>query len=272
MKILIAGRAATGKTALAEALKRTYGWTFARPKAVVPDGTDEVRLPRHAEAVTQEQADAMLPEDKIPFAPPSGPELFFDRTELAAADAAIVPPSAIAPVLAAMPKDWFRLVQVVPEDDAVRRQMAIGEAADGELAAAEFDARCERESAMFDAFESDLEAGRFDYANCDTCQQFANPYGQQALEDFALDLELARRFDRNVVPVIRRLMDTDVMRHDKDMTPVVSFKDGAEVHVPVGQLVEYLEKDDAMLGDMIRKWMLLDGVDLSAGRRGRNRP
>ena len=75
---------------------------------------------------------------------------------------------------------------------------------------------------------------------------------------------MSRRFDRNIRPIIEALMEADVMNHTENNEPIFITQDGHQVVLSIDLMVEYLEQNDDMLGDLVHRWLQLRDVDIQS--------
>ena len=127
-----------------------------------------------------------------------------------------------------------------------------------------FNKRVQAEDDQFSEFEEHLANQDFNYPNCNMYIEFSNTYKKKDLEEFAIELEMSRRFDRNIRPIIEALMEADVMNHTENNEPIFITQDGHQVVLSIDLMVEYLEQNDDMLGDLVHRWLQLRDVDIQS--------
>ena len=264
MKILIVGRTGTGKDTLKEILEKNFNWKFVKSMTTRPR--------RHPDEdthifLTKEAAAAYRQEDKAAWTEINGYEYFTTKQQVEECDAYIIDPKGIETLSATMPDEQFRIVYLVAIDEATRQTMALKRAANPETEINIYKARNASEDDQFTAFEEMLHNKNLNYPNCQTFTQFKNTFVKSDMEQLAVQLELSRRFLRNVEYIITDLITANIMRHDDAGNPVMltDSKDAenSEFVMPIGQLADCLEQSPTLLGDMTIKWLSMCDIDLS---------
>lgn len=258
MKFLIMGRSATGKDTLQALLEKNYGWTFVksmttRPKRS-PDEDTHVFL-------SEEEADAIPMSEHVAWTKINGYRYFATRQQVYEADAYIIDPEGAYMLLKNMPEEWFRIIYLTAADEAIREEMAIRRSNDPEKELKTFRARAASEDAQFTLFEQKMKDGSLGFPNCDHIEQFSNTYKENDLTDMAIKMEFERRFDRNLRPVIRDLINSHLINADEDGNPIVLVGEKAQ-SIGVDVLIEYLENNDAMLGQMMHLWLQVSTTNI----------
>lgn len=261
MKILIIGRTSTGKDSLKDILIENYGWNFVKSMATRPPRTPDEDT--HI-FLTPEEAKEIPWEDKAAWTQIGDYEYFATKKQIYEADAYIIDPLGAEMLLRNMPNEWFRIVYMKPADPETQMEMAIKRSEKPEKEIEVFKKRVAAEDEQFSDFEAHLEHNDFNYPNCNMFIQFSNTYNKKDLEEFAIELEMSRRFDHNIRPIIEALMEADVMNHTDNMEPIFIGQDGHQMILRTDLMVEYLEQNDDMLGDLVRRWLQLRDTDVQA--------
>ena len=254
MKTLIVGRTSTGKDSLKDILINTYGWNFVKSTTNRPKRTEDEDT--HV-FLSDEEAKAVPNEDKVAKTVINGYEYFASRQQVNDADAYIIDPEGVYMLLRNMPEEWFIIVYMQPASADVQEEMALRRSDDPEKEIKVFHSRKESEDAQFTLFEEKMNNGTKLADNCDTILSFTNTYKYKDLEDLAISLELRRRFHKNIRPMIQDLIDTNIMNHDENGNPILTFSDNTPLAIPIDGLAEYLYENEAMLGNMTKHWLQL---------------
>lgn len=258
MKVLIVGRTATGKDALRSILEQQFNWKFVNSHTTRPQRTENENT--HV-FVTKEYADAVPPADKVAKTVIGEYEYFTTRKQVEECDAYIIDPIGLYMLLKNMPEEEFQIVYMQPADTVTQKEMALKRSDDPEKELQIFKARTDAENAQFSEFEEHLEKQDFTLPNCHSYRTFTNTYSMKDIEDLAVQLEQTRRVYYHLRPIIRELMDADIMNHDENMNPVLQTTDGEKFSEKTDSLITYLQQNKEMLGDMILHWMHLHPVD-----------
>ena len=208
MKILIIGRTSTGKDSLKDILTENYGWNFVKSMATRPPRTPDEDT--HI-FLTPEEAEKIPWENKAAWTQIGEYQYFATKQQIYDADAYIIDPKGAEMLLRNMPNEWFRIVYMKPADPETQMEMAIKRSDTPEKEIEVFNKRVQAEDDQFSEFEEHLANQDFNYPNCNMYIEFSNTYKKKDLEEFAIELEMSRRFDRNIRPIIEALMEADVM-------------------------------------------------------------
>jgi guanylate kinase len=261
MKILIIGRTSTGKDSLKDILTENYGWNFVKSMATRPPRTPDEDT--HI-FLTPEEAEKIPWENKAAWTQIGEYQYFATKQQIYDADAYIIDPKGAEMLLRNMPNEWFRIVYMKPADPETQMEMAIKRSDTPEKEIEVFNKRVQAEDDQFSEFEEHLANQDFNYPNCNMYIEFSNTYKKKDLEEFAIELEMSRRFDRNIRPIIEALMEADVMNHTENNEPIFITQDGHQVVLSIDLMVEYLEQNDDMLGDLVHRWLQLRDVDIQS--------
>ena len=261
MKVLIIGRTSTGKDSLKDLLIKNYGWTFVKSMATRPPRTpnEDTHI-----FLTPEEATNIPWEDKAAWTQIGEYEYFATKQQIYEADAYIIDPKGAEMLLRNMPNEWFRIVYMKPADTDTQMEMAIKRADKPEKEIEVFKKRVEAENEQFNDFEAKLQNQNFQYPNCNTFIQFSNTYKEKDLEDFAIELEMSRRFDRNIRPIIDIMMEENILNHTDNNEPIFTDKDGQPIILRKDMMIEFLEQNSAMLGDFLHRWLQLSNIDIQS--------
>ena len=254
MKTLIVGRTSTGKDSLKDILIKTYGWKFVisttnRPKRSETEDTHVF--------LTTEEVNNIPIEDKVAITNINGYEYFATRQQVEEADGYIIDPNGVYMLLRNMPEEWFLIVYMRPSDAAVQEEMAMHRSDKPEEEIKVFHARQADEDEQFTLFEQKIANGEKLADNCDTILSFTNNYEMKSLENLAIELEFKRRFHANVKPIIKDLLEFNIMNHDENGNPILTMSNGVPFVISIDSLAEYLHENEEMLGNMTKHWLQL---------------
>ena len=259
MTTLIVGRTGTGKDALRTILEKKFGWKFVQSYTTRPCRSEEDKQ-SHV-FITKEQADGF--KDRVAWTEINGYEYFSTREQLDEADGYIIDPSGAEELLRNAPDIYFQIVYLTPKSKERQRELSIGRADDPENEARVFESRVASEDAQFSAFEAALANNEpaFPDASNYEIMPFVNTYEEKDIVRLAEDMEAHRKFRENAGAVIRHLMAAGDMRHTEGMVPLMALGDGTDKPVPIDVLCSYFREDQAMLGQMMYRWMARPDVD-----------
>lgn len=259
MKLLIVGRTASGKDALQDMLVKNYGWQFVKSMTTRPK--------RHPDEnshtfLTEEEAAQIPQQDKTAWTVVNGYQYFSTKQQIYESDAYIVDPEGVRVLLTNMPEEWFRIIYMRPGDKELQAELAVKRSENPEKELLVFQARAKAEDEQFSAFEQQIKDNSFCYPNCNTIIEFINTYKETDLESLAIQLELDRRFDRNIQAVISDLMTDGLIRSDDKGQPLVFDKDNHEVPIRIELMAEQLANNPTLLAEIMTHWMHLSTTDI----------
>ena len=219
MKIIIAGRTASGKTHLANLLEQN-GLPRLRTRTTRPMRPGEEGAYHF---MTTEEAAAV--DDKFLKTGIGEFEYFTTKAAIAANSVMILDPSGVHEVLATFPDELFILVYVVATDETLRRNNAVARGDDEKEEAARFWRRCETEDEAFTAFEAwlhgavsqDVDGSSGDMPeNLHAVVEIYNDYNADTLQHQAARLVSELRALRNLIEITSQCKDLDILDCDAE--------------------------------------------------------
>ena len=260
MKVLIIGRTATGKDTLRELLMQKYGWTFVKSMATRPQRTPDENT--HI-FISQEESNNIPMSEKAAWTKIGDYEYFATRQQIHEADAYIIDPLGARMLLKNMPEEWFRIIYLQPADNDMQMEMAIKRTDTPEKEINIFKKRASDENQQFTDFETEMQNHSFNYPNCSTIIAFTNTYQKEDMEQFADELNKSKRFAENLEPIINMMMHNNIMNHTPDGEPILtSASSDTQVPVRIGELIDYMEQDKEMLGELMFRWLPIVDMDV----------
>ena len=92
---------------------------------------------------------------------------------------------------------------------------------------------------------------------------FTNTYQKEDMEQFADELNKSKRFAENLEPIINMMMHNNIMNHTPDGEPILtSASTDTQVPVRIGELIDYMEQDKEMLGELMFRWLPIVDMDV----------
>ena len=212
-KYLIVGRTASGKDTLREILEKEYGWKFVKSYATRPKRNEDEDT--HI-FISQDEADAIPDEDKAAATKIGDYEYFATKEQIDEADGYIIDPKGLAKLRKNMPNTLFTVVNIRPANDEDRMDMAIKRSDDPEEEVKVLQARIDAEQEQFDEFDSAVADGTISYDNVMTILTFENDYKKSRIEKLAHDLEMRRRLANNTLPIVKYMIDKNILDNDEN--------------------------------------------------------
>lgn len=261
MKLLIVGRTGTGKDTLQSFLQKYYGW-----KSVLSYST-RARRPGEGDThifITKEEAAAIPMSDKVAVTYIKNDtndvtEYFATRQQVEACDCYIIDPNGVKTLLKNMPDEIFEICYIKTENKEKQKEMAILRA-NGDTKAGEiFETRYNSEDKQFSEFES-LIPEWDNHPNC-ALFTFTNTYDEDALRQFAFQLNARKHTYEQLQYVITDLKNTKVFEMDEKnriqvyLTPTDEHPTGYQKPFDDHQFAQLLLADQAGFFTCLQAWL-----------------
>lgn len=214
MKTLIVGRSSRGKDHLRELLETTYGWNFVKSKTTRPpryEGEDTHQF------ISKEEAENTPDAEIIAKTIINGEIYFSTKEDLEKADGYIIDPNGIEYLCNMCPNEWFQIVYITADPEVAKKaaQERANLAKDPEAEMNVYNARSEAEDEQFTQFEAMIENKSFQKPCCSGINVFTNDFKEETMENFAITLEMRRRFYENMKPVLTYMKTNEYFGGDK---------------------------------------------------------
>ena len=232
MKTLIVGRTSHGKDYLRKILEDSFGWTFVKSRTTRPprfDGEDTHIF------ITDEEADN-TPESEIIAKTQIGNYRYFaTKEDLEKADGYIIDPNGVNYLCEKCPDEWFQIIYIDADKEKVNekaRQRA-NLSADPEKEMEVYNKRCEDEDEQFMQFETMIENKSFVKQNAQGIICIKNEFDEQKMFELARGIEMRRRFNQNIKPIINVLIDNGNLSGDKENHTISLYRKDTDEQILV---------------------------------------
>lgn len=242
MKTLIVGRTSRGKDFLCDVLKESYGWKFVKSATT--------RKPRYENEdthrfISREEAEN-TPESEIIAKTEINGEIYFaTKEDLDQADAYVIDPNGIEYLFQMCPEEWFQIVYISADADRAREKAKerVKDSSDPEKEMAIYDSRAEAEDDQFTQFEAIIENGSMNQPCCKGITMLKNDFKPETVVNFAIGLEMNRRFYENIKPIIEYAKSTGYIAGNDGIVDVYDKKTNEPAKIREEHLIQLMLKE-----------------------------
>lgn len=258
MKTLIVGRTSHGKDYLRKILEDSFGWKFVKSRTT--------RQPRYAGEnthifITDEEADN-TPESEIIAKTQIGDIRYFaTKEDLDNADGYIIDPNGVDYLCEKYKDEWFQVIYINADKDLVdaKAKERANLASDPEKEMDVYRKRCEDEDEQFTQFEAMIENGSFSKSNAQGIISIKNNFDEKEMFEIARGIEMRRRFNQNIRPIIDVLIDNGNLSGDKDNDTISLYRKDTDepILVKTDHLIQALmdEPKNSLFSEMMEGYL-----------------
>lgn len=232
MKTLIVGRTAHGKDYLRKILEDSFGWKFVKSRTTRP--------PRYEGEnthifITNEEADN-TPESEIIAKTKIGDIRYFaTKEDLDNADGYIIDPNGVDYLCEKYKDEWFQVIYIDADknivDEKAKERAKLSSDPEKEMAV--YAKRCEDEDEQFTQFEAMIENKSFSKSNAQGIISIKNNFDEKEMFEIARGIEMRRRFNQNIRPIINVLIDNGNLSGDKDNDTISLYRKDTDEQILV---------------------------------------
>lgn len=232
MKTLIVGRTAHGKDYLRKILEDSFGWKFVKSRTTRPpryEGENTYIF------ITNEEADN-TPESEIIAKTQIGNIRYFaTKEDLDNADGYIIDPNGVDYLCEKYKDEWFQVIYIDADKDIVdekaKERAKLSSDPDKEMTV--YRKRCEDEDEQFTQFEAMIENKSFSKSNAQGIISIKNNFDEKEMFEIARGIEMRRRFNQNIRPIINVLIDNGNLSGDKDNDTISLYRKDTDEQILV---------------------------------------
>lgn len=264
MKTLIVGRTSHGKDYLRKILEDSFGWTFVKSRTTRPprfEGEDTHIF------ITDEEADNTPESEMIAKTQIGDIRYFATKEDLEKADGYIIDPNGVDYLCEKCPDEWFQVIYINADKDIVdkkaRERANLSSDPDKEITI--YTKRCEDEDEQFTQFEAMIENGSFSKSNAQGIISIKNNFDEKEMFELARGIEMRRRFNKNIKPIINVLIDNGNLSGDKENNTIGLYRRDTDeqILVKTEHLIQALmdEPKDSLFANLMEGYMFREPED-----------